>query len=107
MNELEIKPFATWEVSTGLVGTFKTPLILLIEIQNKTNRDITIDSICLSIKTNYLLFNASSDEFKLDVIRLFEKYSDNKKFKVKVTSKDKIFESEIVHLGALKVFAES
>ena len=74
---------------------------LALEIHNKTSRDITIDSICISIKNNYLLFSTSSDElkqsksylirsnskfdFKLDVRHLFERYSTSKKFKVKVT----------------------
>ncbi len=122
MNELEIKTFATWETSVGLLGNFKTPLLLLIEVHNKTSRDITIDSICISIKNNYLLFNTSSDElkqsktytirgnskfdFKLDVRHLFERYSTSKKFKVKVTSNTKVFESDMVNIGTLKSFSD-
>lgn len=122
MIELEIKTFATWETSVGLLGNFKTPLILLVEIHNKTSRDITIDSICISIKNNYLLFSTSSDElkqsksylirsnskfdFKLDVRHLFERYSTSKKFKVKVTSNTKIFESDMVSIGALKSISD-
>lgn len=122
MNELEIKTFATWETSVGLLGNFKTPLILLIEVHNKTSCDITIDSICISIKKNYLLFSASSDElkqsknyvirgnskfkFKLDVRHLFERYSTSKKFKIKVTSNTKVFESDMVSIGALKSISD-
>jgi len=120
MNELEIKTFATWETSVGLLGSFKTPLVLLVEVHNKTSRDISIDSICISIKTNYLLFSTSSDElkqsktyiiranskfkFELNVRHLLERYSTNKKFKVKITSNNKVFESDMVSIGALKSF---
>jgi hypothetical protein len=94
----------------------------LVEIHNKTSRDITIDSICISIKNNYLLFSTSSDElkqsksylirsnskfeFKLDVRHLFERYSTSKKFKVKVTSNTKVFESDMVSIGALKSISD-
>jgi hypothetical protein len=38
------------------------------------------------------------------VRHLLNNYSTDEKFKVKVESNNEIFESDIVHLGALKVF---
>lgn len=120
MNKIVINTFATWESLTTVFGTKTTPLLLQIEVENKTNQKIIVDSICISIKNNYVFFKTSNDilkqtknytinpkstfSFKLDVRHLLSKYSTDKKFKVKVTSNNEIFESDVVHLGALKVF---
>lgn len=120
MSKIEIKTFATWESITNILGKQTTPLLLQVDIENKTNEVFKIDSICISIKHNYILFSTSEDilkqtkpysinpkttfSFKLDVRHLLSKYSTDKKFKVKVESNNDIYESDIVHLGALKVF---
>ena len=120
MNKIEIKTFTTWESLTNILGKQTSPLLLQIDIENKTNNIFKIDSICVSIKHNYILFKTSEDilkqtksysinpkssfSFKFDVRHLLSKYSTDKKFKVKVESNSEIFESDIVHLGALKVF---
>lgn len=110
----------TSESITNILGTKTTPLVLQVDIDNKTNQVFRIDSICISIKHNYFLFSTSKDvlkqskqysinpkstfSFKLDVRQLLNKYSTDKKFKVKIESNNEVYESDIVHLGALKVF---
>jgi len=116
MNKIEIKTFATWESLTNLLGKKTTPLLLQVDIENKNDEIFIIDSICISIKhadsftdvlkqtKSYSINPKSTFSFKLDVRHLLNNYSTDEKFKVKVESNNEIFESDIVHLGALKVF---
>lgn len=120
MSKIEIKTFATWESLTNILGKQTTPLLLQVDVENKTNGVFIISSICISIKHNYILFKTSEDvlkqtksysinpkstfSFKLDVRHLLSKYSTDKKFKVKIESNNEVYESDIVYLGALKVF---
>ncbi len=57
MSKIEIKTFATWESITNILGKQTTPLLLQVDIENKTNEVLKIDSICISIKHNYILFS--------------------------------------------------
>lgn len=123
MSKIEIKTFATWESRTNILGKQTTPLMLKIEIDNNTNEIFTIDSICISIKLDYIIFKTSKDilkqtksysinskssfSFNLDVRYLLNKYSPNKKFKVKIISNNETFESDIVYLDTLKVFNDN
>ena len=116
MCKIEIKTFATWESLTNLSGKQTTPLLLQVDIDNKTDEVFIIDSICISIKHDntsedvlkqtkqYSINPKKTFSFKLDVRHLLNNYSTDEKFKVKVDSNNEIFESDIVHLGALKVF---
>ena len=116
MNKIEIKTFATWESLTNILCKQTTPLLLQIDIENKTDEIFTINSICISIKhadsfsdvlkqsKSYSINPKSTFSFKLNVRHLLDNYSTDEKFKVKVESDNEVFESDIVHLGALKVF---
>lgn len=116
MNKIEIKTFATWESLTDVLGKQTTPLLLQIDIENNTNEIFIIDSICISIKhsdsftdvlkqtKSYLINPKNTFSFKLDVKHLFNNYSIDEKFKIKVVSNNEIFESDIVYLGTLKAF---
>lgn len=119
MTKIKINTFATWESSTNVFDNQRAPLLLQIDVENKTDEKIIIDSICFSVKQNYLLFKTEKDILKrtkkyainpkmtfsleIDVNYLLNRYSANKKFNVKMVSNNEVFESDIVHLGALKV----
>nr|WP_315154599.1 hypothetical protein [uncultured Flavobacterium sp.] len=119
MTKLKINTFATWESSTNVFDNQRAPLLLQIDVENKTDEKLIIDSICFSVKHNYLLFKTDKEILKrtkkyainpkmtlsleMDVHYLLNKYSAKKKFNVKIVSNNEIFESDIVHLGALKV----
>ena len=119
MTKIKINTFATWESLTNVFDNKRAPLLLQINVENKTDEKVIIDSICFSVKHNYLLFKTEKDILKrtkkyavnpkmtssleIDVQYLLNKYSANKKFNVKIVSNNEIFESDIVHLGALKV----
>ncbi len=118
MTKIKINTFATWESSTNVLDNQQAPLLLQIDVENKTDEKVIIDSICFSIKHNYLLFKTEKDVLKrakkyainpkmtfsleIDVNYLLNRYSANKKFNVKMVSNNEVFESDIVHLGALK-----
>ena len=116
MSKIEIKTFATWESLTNILGKQTTPLLLQVDIDNKTDEIFIIESICISIKHDntfedvlkqtklYSIKPKTIFSFKLVVRHLLNNYSADEKFKVKVESNNEIFESDIVYLGALKVF---
>lgn len=119
MTKLKINTFATWESSTNVFDNQRAPLLLQLDVENKTDEKLIIDSICFSVKHNYLLFKTDKEILKrtkkyainpkmtlsleMDVHYLLNKYSAKKKFNVKIVSNNEVFESDIVHLGALKV----
>lgn len=118
MNKIEISTCATWELSQTVIGDFTTPLMLQIDIKNNTDKPVQIHSICVSIKYNYILFVRSKDILKRDfnfkinqyknysiqmnIRYLFNQYSNNKKFKVKLFTNIGVYESDIIDLDALR-----
>ncbi|MBF4473716.1 MULTISPECIES: hypothetical protein [Flavobacterium] len=120
MTKIKINTFAKWESFTSVFNNQGAPLLLQIDIENKTDEKVIIDSICFSIKHNFILFKTQKDILKrakkyainpkmtisleIDVRYLFNKYSTNKKFNIKIVSNNEIFESDIVHLGCIENF---
>jgi hypothetical protein len=118
MTKLKINTFAKWESLTNIFDNRRAPLLLQIDVENKTDEKVIIDSICFSVKHNYLFFKTEKDilnrtkkyaispkmtfSLEIDVQYLLNKYSATKKFNVKMVSNNEVFESDIVHLGALK-----
>lgn len=123
MKDIKIETFATWEMQTGIFGTSTTPLILQIDIKNNTNTRFDITGICISVKTNFVLFDTSEDilrankkemvspnskfSFKIDIRHIQSKYPTDKKFTVKIFGKDKNYESDKLSIDKLKALKAS
>jgi meiotically up-regulated gene 157 (Mug157) protein len=123
MTKIKINTFATWDSLSNAFHNNRSPLLLQIDVENKTDEKVIIDSICFSVKHNYLLYKTSKDILKktkkyaispkmtfsleLDAQYLLNRYSPNKKFNVKIISNNEVFESDVVNLGALKVYNEN
>lgn len=123
MTKIKINTFATWESLTNVFDNRKKPVLLQIDVKNKSDERVIIDSICFSIKQNYLFFKTSKDvlkkmkkyeirpnmtfSLKLDIQHLLREYSTDKKFNIKIISKNEVYESDIFQLGALKALNNS
>ncbi len=114
MTNVKVYTAATWESVTNLLGSFSTPLLLNTKIVNNENTSIKIKHICISIKNfifnieilgadkNELIKPKSQFEFNLDVKHILTKYSQSKKFTVKIKlDNGEVFESEKITVEML------
>jgi len=117
MKKIEVKTFATWVSSTGILGTHKSPLMLSVDIQNHTGSNFTIKGICISIKTRIIFFDISKDvmhsnknyrvgprskfNFQFDIRNIQLNYNEDKRFTVKVFGDNEYFESKKLTVSQL------
>jgi hypothetical protein len=117
MKKIDIRTYATWISETNIFGTHTTPLLLQVEIHNNTSKDVIIRGICISAKSNFLLFNTSKDilrqdknyivnakskfSFQFDIRHILTQYSADKKFTVKIFSDIGNYESDKLTVNML------
>lgn len=105
MPKITIETYKTWTQSIFGSG----PLYLRATIINHTNSKFIIREICISIKTNYIIFNTSKDvlvqlntytispygkyNFDIDIQHVYNINNLSKKFTVKVYGDNDTFES--------------
>lgn len=120
MNDITVKARFFVEEGINIFGTYILGN-LTIDVVNNTNRIIELTSICLSIKRNFIFFKTSKDilhknisvhiqpreniDFNFDAKQIVENYPSNKNFTVKISSNDKIYQSEEVNIDTLKILA--
>jgi len=96
MENVTLLTAAKWELVTGILGAYTTPLLLNITIKNNRSSNVKIKRIGISIKSfiwSTEILGADKDDiieakskfgFDLDVRYILNKYSETKEFTVKV-----------------------
>jgi len=88
MENVTLLTAAKWELVTGILGAYTTPLLLNITIKNNRSSNVKIKRIGISIKSfiwsTEIIEAKSKFGFDLDVRYILNKYSETKEFTVKV-----------------------